>query len=531
VLVLALVALVIGIVAAASSTPGSDQGPPPATGAAAIVPAGALAYVHLSIDPSRLGVKRALALAARLPGFPSLAASLSSRLGTLTSSAALDFASDIRPWLGKEAAVALLDTSTSTAGALIVIDVSDQTRARAFLTNTGATRGTTYRGVQLYTRRPGTELALVSHYLVIGQDSSVRAAVDVVAGGAPSLQSDAAYQQASAGEPDGRVLDAYVSAAGVRRVLVSAGGVAGALGTLLYQPAMSGVAVSVSATSPGVRIIVHSALDPTLANLHAAGAPRAFTPTLERELPGDSLLAFDTDGLDRAAPKVLDAGATGGVAGGVGTLLSRLGAALRSEGVNVPAILSLFDGESAFAVAPGRAGNGAATGPGLILVARVPDEQHARVLLASAELPLALLLAPPGTETGGTTPTWVDRAIAGVSAHQLAVPGRPELDYAVFRGLVVISTSLAGIGAVASRERMLAEAPAYRVTLGDSPSRVTSLLFLDFSQLLSLGERTGLIRGARFTQLRGELQKIRAVGLVSTSGEDDSTAELSLQIP
>jgi hypothetical protein len=527
VLALGLVLLVIGIAWAASRSGSGDQGPPPATGAAAVVPADALAYVHLSIDPSRLGVKRALAVAARMPGLPSLAATLAARLGALGRGGdTIDFARDVQPWLGKEAALALLDTSTSTAGALIVLDVSDRPRATAFLLKSGATGFGSYRGVPLYTRSPSTELAFVSHYLVIGQAASVHAAIDVAAGGAPSLEHDPTYERAAAGEPDGRVLDAYASAAGVRRVLASQGGLAGALGALLYQPALSGVTASVSAAAPGLRITIHSALEPSLAGLGSSA--RTFTPTLEGQLPAGSLLALDTDGLDRLAPKVLSAGTTGGLAGGVGTLLARLGAALSSEGVNVSQLRSLFDGEAAFAIAPGLGPGGSATSPGLIIVARVPDEQRAQTLLASAELPLALLVRAPNT---AQTPAWSDRTVGGVTAHQLSLPGRPEIDYAVFRGLVVISTSLDGIAAVAAGRATLSSSGSYRLALADRPSRVTSLLFLDFSQLLKLGEQTGLIGGARFTQLRGALQTIRAVGLVSTGGEADSTAELSLQIP
>jgi hypothetical protein len=67
--------------------------------------------------------------------------------------------------------------------------------------------------------------------------------------------------------------------------------------------------------------------------------------------------------------------------------------------------------------------------------------------------------------------------------------------------------------------------PADAATLGS-----TSLLFLDFSQLLSLGEQTGLTRSAAFEALRPDLERIRAVGLNSASGEADTTAELILQI-
>ena len=70
----------------------------------------------------------------------------------------------------------------------------------------------------------------------------------------------------------------------------------------------------------------------------------------------------------------------------------------------------------------------------------------------------------------------------------------------------------------------------YRSVLPSHPAKVTSLLFLDFTQLLNLVEQAGLTRGTRFTALRPDLQMIRAVGLQSTSGEADSTAELLLQI-
>jgi hypothetical protein len=67
--------------------------------------------------------------------------------------------------------------------------------------------------------------------------------------------------------------------------------------------------------------------------------------------------------------------------------------------------------------------------------------------------------------------------------------------------------------------------------LSSRPGQVSSLVFLDFNQLLSLAEQTGLFRGARYRLLRPDLEKVRAVGLTSTRGEADSTAELFLQIP
>ena len=104
------------------------------------------------------------------------------------------------------------------------------------------------------------------------------------------------------------------------------------------------------------------------------------------------------------------------------------------------------------------------------------------------------------------------------------------LCYAVFRGLVVVSTSLGGI-AVAHHSGSLRTEPAYSQTLPGQPRPVTSLLFADFSKLLPLAERTGLVRGATYQALRPDLNRIRAVGLQTTREQEDSTAQITLDIP
>jgi hypothetical protein len=71
----------------------------------------------------------------------------------------------------------------------------------------------------------------------------------------------------------------------------------------------------------------------------------------------------------------------------------------------------------------------------------------------------------------------------------------------------------------------------YGTVLGERPDQVTSLLFLDFSQLLRLGEQTGLVHGQRANALLPDLERIRSIGLASTRGEADTNAELFLQIP
>jgi len=523
-------ALVLVLVVAVALSSGAGE-PPPATGAVEVVPADALVYLHLSTDPTRPGVKRALALARRLPNFPLLSAALTTRLGTIlsgSSGAGVDFGTQVRPWLGKEAAFALLNTPNSTAGSLIVLDVRNRARASEFLRSAGAAPDGTYHGVALLRQGAGTVLAFVRHYLVFGQYASVRAAIDVAAGRAGSLASSPAYEHAAAGEPSGRVLDGYASLAGVRRVLAPRGGLLGALGVLLNQPALTGATISVSAVSGGVRVRVHGATDPTLARL-SGPAPGPFTPTLTDLMPAGASVLLDVRGLSRVAPRVLAAAAAGGLGRGIGPLLGHLGSALRSEGVDLGRILSIFSGETAVALSPAASG-AAGHGPALVILTRTRHQAATREALAGLELPLAQLFPPPSAGPGQVAELG-DVQVAGVTAHQLSLAPGLQLDYAVFHGLVVLATNLQAIAAVARHSHPLSGEGAYQATLGDRPDQVTSLLFLDFSQLLHLGEQTGLTSSARLTALRPDLQKIRAIGLASTSGEADTTAELFLQIP
>src|SRR5581483_9436260 len=250
-LAVGLIALVLVAVVLASG--GGEE--PPATGAAALVPGDALAYLHVSIDPARPAVKRGLALAQRFPDFPLLREQVLARLAGIASgsqsSPSVDFGADILPWLGREAAVALLNTNGSTAGSLIVLDVSRRTKAEQFLARFPSAGQSAYRSTRITQFAGGTALAFISHYLAIGQLASIRAAIDVAGGHSPSLQHNSAYLRASAGEPDGRVIDAYASVDGVRRVLAPAGGVVGAAGALLYQPALDGVSIAITPRTGG----------------------------------------------------------------------------------------------------------------------------------------------------------------------------------------------------------------------------------------------------------------------------------------
>jgi hypothetical protein len=231
----------------------------------------------------------------------------------------------------------------------------------------------------------------------------------------------------------------------------------------------------------------------------------------------------DVAGLRHAAPTLLAAAATAGIGAKVGPLLARLGSALVSEGVNVNHIVSLFSGETAVAISRGPT-------PALLIVARVHDERAARNELAALEGPVSSLFSSPGAGATGV-PELGERHVGGATVHELQLGPGLQVNYAVWGGLVVVSTSVAAIDGVAQRSRSLADDATYKATLSDRPAQVSSLVFGDVNRLLALGEQTGLTSGARTRELLPDLSRIRAVGVSSTSRGADTTTELSLAIP
>jgi hypothetical protein len=519
--VAALVALVVVLL---TGSGGSGDGSGGGSGApAALVPADALAYVDVDINRDDPAVTRALEVAGRLPDLSLLGAAVSSRLGAVLGGGhPVDFSTGVSPWLGGHAALALLDTTTSTAGALIVVSVADQSRARAFLRSVGATARGRYRGRALLAAPNGDELAFAGGALVIGQDAAVRAAIDVAAGATPSLAASAAYHRAAAGQGSGSVLDAYASAAGVRRVLADQSGILGAAGALLSQPALQGVAVALTPTAKGAAIRIHSTLDPALAKVGPdASAPATFTPTLPALMPAASSLLLDVADLAKVAPQVLNAGSDAGLAGGIGPLLTRLGTALHSEGVNVSDLVSIFRHEAALAIV------GGGRSPTLVVVARTASQSRIQRELAQLEAPLAQLFATPGKQQS-SEPVFNDRQVGGVTAHQLQLTTGFQLDYAVFRGLVVISTGLQGIQDVAQRTRSLSRAPAFAAVLGGAARRVTSLVFANLATLLGATQQSSA--GSLTARLEPDLRRITGIGLASTRGPADSTTQVTVAV-
>jgi hypothetical protein len=448
ILTAALVVAVGLLVGGGSSSTGS--GAALASRTAGLVPADALVYVHLSMDRDRDATARAEALAGRFPGWARL------RDGIVTRLSAPRCPVDRRALRGKEAALAFLKGSGATAGSLVLIDTGvDHPRPAR---RTCGTLSTEYIGT----------------FLAIGQPASLRAARDLAAGRGASLAESSAWKAVAEDLPADRVADGWASRDGVRRLLSPRGGLLGAAGVLLDQPALRGAGFALTPARDGARLTVRSLLNPE------RGSPspfKPFSPTLYRDAPEGTMAYLGVTGLATALGRVL--AAAGPDTEALAPLAGRLDRRL----------LDLFTGEVAVLLLP------AVPAPTLTILARTKDEAKARAALR--KLPKAL------TDVFST---------------------------AVFDGKVAVSTKPEGIAAVRDPGPGLARSDLFRAGIRDVPSRATSLLFLDFNRLLRLGEQTGLNDSRAYRGVKDDLRQVRAVGATSSRQGSESTAEIFLSI-
>jgi hypothetical protein len=484
--------------------------------AARLAPADAVIYLHARIDRESGQWKHATRLIKRFPGL----FRLENRLlrGLTPGGRRLDFEREVYPWLGDEAALALVPDRHGSARSLILLEVSDRQLASSFLSRAvGRVRTSGYRGVRI--RAYGRlATAFLGDFLAIGQPANLRAAVDASQGRARSLVRDPVFNRARHDLPDrDQLLFAYASRSGVRNVLRQRSGLVGRLTALADDSRLEGIAGTLSAEKRGARLSFTSALKPS-----TGPNPKSFKPDLLKAVSGDAIAYIGMQGADRIFESI--ASFAGSASLPLPTEVRRLRSDLvgaRGRGA-LRKLEPLLQKEAALFVS--RSG----VVPVVTLVVDHVSGRDADEFLRHVQPLLTRLLRRPSAV--GQVPTLQPLRIAGVNAASLRISPALELTYATFGGRIVVTTSPGGIRRVKLAKSRILDNPLFAPGMRGDLDHVSSVLFLDLEQLLALGERAGLGDTPGYQALKSDLSPVRAVSAVSQVKAASKTAEIFIEV-
>lgn len=505
---LAILVLAVGAVVLVASLAGGSEDDARGDEAVRLVPADALVYAHATIEPNSDQWQYASEISRKLPTLRDLRRRALRSLSR--GGRPLDFDASVRPWIGDEAALALLPEGRR-ATSLILVRVADQARARNFLSGAGRPREERHRGTTVRTYGD-LATAFVGNFLAIGSPRHVRTAIDTRAGRSLRDEPDfrATVDRLETQDP---LAYAYAPQAGVNTLLRRQGGLIARVGALLERPGLQAAAASVHAERGGLRASVSTSLIPA-----AGGAEPGFRPTLLSEIPADTIAYVGARGLEAVFEQLGELG----TAGSIERVLGRdLGAVGRRSLLR--AVQPLLDRESALVVSP------PASLPVIsLVVADTTRQEGGDVVLALQPLLTRLLQAPAGA---GQIPTLEPRRIGGIEAVTLRVSPSLELTYAAFDDKLVVSTSPEGARRLAAGGRSLRDNPSFAPGLRGFLDRPSSVVFLDLRRLTALAERAGLGDTPDYRAIRPDIARVGGVSAVTASERSAQTAEIFLEVP
>jgi hypothetical protein len=491
--------LLVGLVAACGRTNEVHR-------AAGIVPADALAYVSVTLDPSLLQKKDLFQIGRRFPAAARLIAgnfdvSRDNLLQAAVQKVCLDYRADVKPWLGSELALALLPPPRggNAPAAAVFIKVDNRARAAAALDRVSGKRcpaasggavaaGSADSGGSAGSAGSAVQYRFVNGYAVVVAERTpadgtvILDAVDnEAAKGTGGLAATPAFANAVARLAGDRLAVGWVDAPALARVVASGGrSVRGTdvsslgncdVGSLGLGPAAGQVAFDVRATPSS--LLLEGVIGGSTKAL--AKGPAAITAGL----PGSSLGEATVFGLGPIVRAALSC--TGLADKAASSFNQATGLDLDND------VLAQLGGESALVVGPVPAG---ARLPEVGFVTAIAD--HARAERAARQV--AATLQANGEDVSRTT-------IAGVLAFEVSIQRSSDLlagvrpTFAVLPDRLVVASTPGYLAELASRAPdPLGSAADYRDAVGAVAGDATA------GQLLV---RFGPIRAALEAALTG----------------------------
>jgi hypothetical protein len=537
-LIIALLTVATTTLLAALGGCGSSASPGINADPATVVPAAAPLYIGAIVQPSGALESATATDGQKLTGSSEPFSGLLKML-TPSGSAQLNYAHDVKPWLGDQAGAfalsidgssatqallsslseeitgnsptalgeetvhALLD-SGSTQGA-IVLDTSDTTKARSFLQARAAeahAHATSYRGVSYEVGADGIAEGMVGDFAVIGSVAALRAVIETEqAGTGSSLTHAGGYAKLAAGAEGSALANLYLRSSALPELGGLLGGTEQAYISLL--PSAGALALNID-TIPAT----HST-SATQAQTQAGLIPNANAARAAASLPGNSWLALGIGDVratfaGSSTPSLLRSLAMLGAKVKLGTYsLEGLLAPLAAANVNLQGeLLSWMSTAGVFA-----------SGSGLLsleagIVATSTDPARSR----SAVGWLAQLYRQAGAEVSSAS-------IAGAeTAVTIRIAGFPAVvAIGAGQGRFAIGLGPASVQEALSPASTLSTSAAYQAAATTLGHGLQPSVLIEFPTLVTLIETLGLNQTAGISAAFPTLQSLRT--LMAGGGE------------
>ncbi len=521
-----VVVWIVLVAAAPCGFPGGDSCPPD-DDAIALVPADALAYVHLDVDPESEQFAAATGISERIPLLSRIAVDALSGIAGVD----VDYGRQVEPWAGGELALAALPAGLN-GERVLMIEADDSDGAEKFATDLiGPKQSTaTANGTDISIGRRGSAWVVEDGFLLIGSRTGLEAMLEGE-GTLEGADGTAVLDQL----PADRVAYAYVSGEGARALFGSRG--LEPIDTFVDSAVTEGAAASLSADDGGLRLAVRSDLDPDRGGAAPGffAALPAFTPSLTADIGPSSLAYLGLGDPQEGVGGLLDQAESSSPA--LAAAFRRFSRSLGEQaGIDIgDDLLPLLGSEAALTLQPVAAEASEAT-PGVTpdsatpyvsLLAEDVDPEAARQALARLQNPVAQALAKP--KNGGPA-TFETIQIAGLQAQSLAISPAVNLTYAIWDDLLMIATDSLAIEQARSLDGGLDESEKYRAVTEGFPDSVSMIAYLDLTGLLNLGEQAGLATDPTYTTYAPDLRSLTAAALAVDGGEERLDTDLRIEV-
>lgn len=476
--------------------------------AATLAPASSAFYVNVYLQPSTGQQANLGGLIGRLPGFAdaaSLDAKIDQIIGNLLSGSGIDYAADIKPWLGDQVAIAGWPNGTDTPATVVIAAVKDRAAAAGSVERLLGGGGLTFApethaGVELRVADGGA-YAFVDDMLVMGETPDALHAVIDAGGNAEALADRADFREAMDRVPDDHLAAVFIdlhAAAGTIGAAEEAAGSFGAVGAALVAE-QDGLRLS------GALGIDLESASPSARDRHAMGTEPS---SLAEWMPDGTIASLVAFGLEQTLADVED-----GLAGvdeaddAVGLLDTIRALAAFGFGIDIDSdLLPLLGREVGIAMTGIESG-----APSGLLLLRPDDADTARDTLDD----LAERMADMGGESGVETRD-------GVEITTVVIPDTAAIAYAVVDGIVLIGLEADAVGAAVAAHRsgaVLARTPAYQRTFEVAGMRAGTEAFVEIGSLIEALSLDGDL-AALPSDARDILSQLGTFGLTMPSRDD-----------